>query len=69
MGIDGIEFHPRYQQNLGTFQEVWLFQKFIYLGQILYDKFTHTQVNKFIPLLSRMAQGGSVVNRASPPNV
>ena len=28
MGIDGIEFHPRYQQNLGTFQEVWLFQKF-----------------------------------------
>ena len=27
MGIDGIEFHPRYQQNLGTFQEVWLFQK------------------------------------------
>ena len=29
MGIDGIEFHPRYQQDLGTFQEVWLFQKFV----------------------------------------
>ena len=28
MGIDGIEFHPRYQQNLSTFQEVWLFQNF-----------------------------------------
>ena len=27
MGIDGIEFHPRYQQNLDTFQEVWVFQK------------------------------------------
>ena len=27
MGIDGIEFHPGYHQNLGTFQEVWLFQK------------------------------------------
>ena len=28
MGIDGIEFHPRYQQNLGTFLEVWPFQNF-----------------------------------------
>ena len=25
MGIDGIEFHPCYHQNLGTFQEVWAF--------------------------------------------
>ena len=29
MGIDGIEFHPGYHQNLGTFQEVWLFQNFL----------------------------------------
>ena len=28
MGIDGIEFHPDYHQNLGTIQEVWLFQIF-----------------------------------------
>ena len=31
MGIDGIEFHPRYQQNLGTFKEFWLFQNFFRL--------------------------------------
>ena len=30
MGIDGIEFHPGYYQNLGTFQEVWLFQIFLF---------------------------------------
>ena len=29
MGIDGIEFHTSYHQNLGTFQEVWLFQIFL----------------------------------------
>ena len=28
MGIDEIEFQPRYQQNLGTFREFWLFQNF-----------------------------------------
>ena len=28
MGIDEIEFHPGYHQNLITFQEVWLFQTF-----------------------------------------
>ena len=28
MGIDGIEFHPGYHQNLGTFQEVWLLRIF-----------------------------------------
>ena len=45
MGIDGIEFHPRYQQNLGTFQEVWLFQKFFstqkkpHPGQITFWKY------------------------------
>ena len=26
MGIDGIEFHPHYQQSFGTFWEVWFFQ-------------------------------------------
>ena len=26
MGIDGIKFQPGYHQNLGTFQEIWLFQ-------------------------------------------
>ena len=34
MGIDGIEFHPCYQQNLGTFREVWFFQNF-YSAQIM----------------------------------
>ena len=29
MAIDGIEFHPRYQQNLGTFLEDWPFQNFL----------------------------------------
>ena len=28
MGIDGIEFLPDYHQNLGTIQEVWIFQNF-----------------------------------------
>ena len=28
MGIDGIEFHKSYHQNLGTFQEASLFQNF-----------------------------------------
>ena len=44
MSIDGIEFHPGYHQNLGTFQEVWLFQNFFCLqlappGQITFEKY------------------------------
>ena len=26
MGVDEIEFHPFYHQNMGPFQDVWLFQ-------------------------------------------
>ena len=45
MGIDGIEFHPGYHQNLGTFQELWIFRMLLLsqispppLGQITYKK-------------------------------
>ena len=30
MGIDGIEFDKSHHQNLGTFQETWLFQNFLF---------------------------------------
>ena len=34
MGIDEIEFHNSYHQNLGTFQAAWLFHNFL-LAKIL----------------------------------
>ena len=32
MGIDGIEFDTSYDQNLATFQKIWLFQIFFGLN-------------------------------------
>ena len=53
MGIDGIRFHPRYQQNLGTFREVWLFQNFFWLKKcppLVKSCFENTMGNNFFLL-------------------
>ena len=54
MDIDGIEFYPRYQQNLGTFPEVWLFHNF-FLAQkvappLVKSHFENTMGNPFFLL-------------------
>ena len=50
MGIDGIEFHPCYQQNLGTFREVWFFQNFFsaqIMPPLVKSHFENTMGNLF----------------------
>ena len=50
MGIDGIEFDKSHHQNLGTFQETWLFQNFLFgsnldsPGQITFKKYNRKSI-------------------------
>ena len=57
MGIDGIEFHLGYHQNLDTFQKVWLFQNF--LSQISYPWSNHIlKIELEIHFLKTSGSGG-----------
>ena len=49
MGIDGIEFHPDYHQNLGTIQKIWLFEIFFVSNQhpLVKSHFENTIGNPF----------------------
>ena len=51
MGIDGLEFHKTYHQNLGTFQEACLFKIFFLLKfcppPLLKSHFKNTIGNPF----------------------